>query len=405
MPLSRESDVMFCVDLPDSRVEVRGASWLEETDAGLLPHRLPQWTQVHYPDAFFRLNVIQPSGVRLRFTTAASTLTLHVAVSRTTVLLPTTTPDLIEASEAVAEPAAPEPFDLVIDGELIASATAPQAGVMVLDFEAGTVVDEPGPTTPVSFDLPLADAPRTVEIWLPYREHVRLVALEADAEIVAAPVVSAPRWVHYGSSISHGAQAASPFGIWPAVAATAAGVDLVNLGFSGAACLDPFVARAIRDEPADVISLKVGINILNGDTFGRRMFRPLLHGFLDTIREGHPETPIVLASPIFCPIGETVPGPTGIDPNSPVTIFRTNGKPEDAALGKLHLRAMREIIASVVDDRRALGDENLHYVDGLDLYGQTDWTVLPMADLLHPDPPAQRLMGMRFAPILQALLP
>lgn len=395
---------MTTISLPDERVDIRGASFLEETPHGLLPHRLPQWTQVHYPDPFFRLNVIQPSGVRLRFTTAASSVTLHVAVSRTTVLLPSSTPDLIEAAEATAEPAPPERFDLVIDGELIASATAPQGGVMVLDFEAGTVVDEPGPTTPVAFDLPLVDAPQTVEIWLPYREHVRLVALEADAEILAPPGVTAPRWVHYGSSISHGAQAASPTGIWPVVAAQSAGLDLVNLGFSGAACLDPFVARSIRDQSADVISLKVGINILNGDTFGRRMFRPLLHGFLDTVREGHPETPIVMISPIFCPIAETVPGPTSIDPNSPVTVFRTTGKPEDVALGKLHLRAMREIIASVVADRRELGDENLHYVDGLDLYGQADWTVLPMADLLHPDPPAQRLMGERFAPILAQAL-
>lgn len=399
-----KTEGMSTISLPDERVDIRGAAWLEQTPQGLLPHRLPQWTQVHYPDAFFHLNVIQPSGVRLRFTTAASSLTLHVAVSRTSVLLPTTTPGLIEASEATAEPAAPERFDVVIDGEFIASSTAPQAGVMVLDFEAGTVVDEPGPITPVTFDLPLVDAPRTVEIWLPYREHVRLVALEADAEVVAPPLVSAPRWVHYGSSISHGAQAASPSGIWPAVAAQAAGVDLVNLGFSGAACLDPFVARAIRDQSADVISLKVGINILNGDTFGRRMFRPLLHGFLDTVREGHPETPIVMVSPIFSPIAETVPGPTSIDPTMPVTVFRTTGKPEDVALGKLHLREMRQIIASVVADRQALGDANLHYVDGLDLYGQTDWPVLPMADLLHPDPPAQRLMGERFAPILAQVL-
>ncbi|MEU4761001.1 SbcC/MukB-like Walker B domain-containing protein, partial [Micromonospora tulbaghiae] len=34
---------------------------------------------------------------------------------------------------------------------------------------------------------------------------------------------------------------------WPAIAATLAGVELVNLGFSGSALLDPFTARAIRE--------------------------------------------------------------------------------------------------------------------------------------------------------------
>jgi hypothetical protein len=39
-----------------------------------------------------------------------------------------------------------------------------------------------------------------------------------------------------------------------------AGVDLVNLGLAGSALLDPFTARTMRDTPADLVSVKIGIN-------------------------------------------------------------------------------------------------------------------------------------------------
>ena len=79
--------------------------------------------------------------------------------------------------------------------------------------------------------------------------------------------------------------------------------------------LDQFVARTMRDLPSDLISIKVGINVVNGDTLRQRTFGPALHGFLDTIREGQPDTPILLVSPIFCPSAEDKPGPTVMGPD------------------------------------------------------------------------------------------
>jgi hypothetical protein len=46
------------------------------------------------------------------------------------------------------------------------------------------------------------------------------------------------------------------------VAASRAGVDVVNLGLAGNAMLDPYVARTMRDLPADLISVKTGVNIV-----------------------------------------------------------------------------------------------------------------------------------------------
>lgn len=379
------------VPLPDARVEVRGAAWLEPTADGLLPHRLPAWTRAQFPDDFVAMCDEQPSGVRLRLRTAARRLVLHVRTWRVATL-------------PHAEPAPAERFEALVGGRVVASAVCEASGLLTFDPGSATTSLGPAPAGTVTFTLPDAGGtPADVEVWLPYRERVALVAVEADAPVLPPAPVDAPRWVHHGSSISHGANADVPTGTWPAVAARSAGFDLVNLGLSGNAVLDPFVARAVRDQAADVISLKLGINVVNHDLMRRRAFVPAVHGFLDTVREGHPTTPLVVVSPVLCPLVEDAPGPTSIDPDAPVTTFRTAGRAEEVAEGKLSLRVIRAELAALVATRRAAGDTALTYVDGRDLYGEADAAELPMADLLHPDAAAQRCMGERFAQVLAAV--
>ena len=55
-------------------------------------------------------------------------------------------------------------------------------------------------------------------------------------------------------------------------------LDVTNLGFAANAHLDPFTARAMRDSDADLFSLKIGINVVGGDTMKRRTFVPAVHG-------------------------------------------------------------------------------------------------------------------------------
>ena len=69
-------------------------------------------------------------------------------------------------------------------------------------FTAGT------PGTVRFDDLPAGD--KDVEIWLPHNETTELVALRTDAPVEPAPASDRPVWVHHGSSISHGSNAASP---------------------------------------------------------------------------------------------------------------------------------------------------------------------------------------------------
>ncbi len=204
--------------------------------------------------------------------------------------------------------------------------------------------------------------------------------------------------MHHGSSISHGSNAAAPTEIWPVVAARAAGVQLQNLGFGGSAMVDPFLARVIRDRDADLISVKLGINVVNADAMRARAFVPAVHGFLDTIREGHPDTPLLVVSPIFSGIHEKTPGPGAFDPESlrsGSARFVATGSPAEVARGALTLEVIRDLLASVVAARA--DDPALHYLDGLSLYGADEAVTHPLPDGLHPDTATHRLIGERFA--------
>jgi hypothetical protein len=223
------------------------------------------------------------------------------------------------------------------------------------------------------------------------------VALRTDAPVQPAPERDRPVWLHHGSSISHGSDAASPSTTWPALAASLGGVELVNLGFGGSALLDPFTARAMRDTPADVISVKIGINLVNTDLMRLRAFGPAVHGFLDTIREGHPTTPLLVVSPLLCPIHEDTPGPAAPDfagLSQGKLSFLATGDPTDRT--RLTLRVIRDELARITAARSAT-DPHLHHLDGRELYGEADFAELPLPDQLHPDAATHHRIGERFA--------
>ena len=209
---------------------------------------------------------------------------------------------------------------------------------------------------------------------------LRELRLDDDATIETPPPSDRRRWVHYGSSISHCMEADHPTGTWPAVAARAAGVDLYSLGLAGQCQLDQFAARTIRDLPADLISLKLGINVVNADSMRERAFVPAVHGLLDTIRDGHPDTPIVVISPIICPAAEDHPGPTLPNEDGRFDVVE---RPEELTVGALSLTRIRELLAIVVAQRRGAGDSNLHCLHGHELFGAADVDDLP--DGLHPE--------------------
>jgi hypothetical protein len=363
---------------------MRGALDLEHTAHGVLPHRLPARARAQCADGQLAMAESQPSGVRLVFRTQATVVELDT--------LPT---------KRVYVGAPPRPdgvYDLLVDGRLAGRAGVTGGNTLTIDLTTGSAKSEPGPVGTLRFtDLP--EGAKDVEIWLPHNETTELVALRTDAPVEPVRDRGRKVWLHHGSSISHGSDAAGPTATWPALAASLAGVELINLGLGGSALLDPFTARALRDTPADLISVKIGINLVNADLMRLRAFAPAVHGFLDTIREGRPTTPLLVVSPILCPIHEDTPGPSAPDLTDLGTgqlRFRAMGNPAEVASGKLTLGVIRDELARIVE-QRAAEDPNLHYLDGRDLYGEADSAELPLPDQLHPDAATHRRIGERFA--------
>ncbi len=219
--------------------------------------------------------------------------------------------------------------------------------------------------------LPAGD--KLIELWLPQTAEFRLRALElAENATVAAFEDARPRWITYGSSISHCADAESPSQTWPAIVARQNDLNLTCLGYGGNCHLDPMIARMMRDLPADLLSMKVGINVYGHASLSPRTFRGAIISFVRTVRDRHPDTPFAVASSIVAPVRETTPNAVGFT-----------------------MQAMREEVAEAVAALRARGDRAVHYVDGLKLLGENLRHYLP--DDVHPNAEGYRALARNFS--------
>ncbi len=375
---------MRAIDLRagDPRVRLAGISDLTPMERGALTERLPAWARAQLADPAIGFVSSMPSGGRLEFVTDSTTIELEAVFTR------------LEYAGITPHTAT---IDLVIDGSVVASE-------VLVDTD---LIRFPDPTS-MEFDMVHLDPSvvrfdglpvgrKHVEIWLAQNATTMLreLRLDGDATIEAPPTPEHSRrrrWVHYGSSISHCMEAECPTGTWPAVVARSCDLDLYSLGLAGQCHLDQFAARTIRDLPADLISLKLGINVINADSMRERAFVPAVHGLLDTIRDGHPATPLVVISPIICPAAEDHPGPTL--PNASGR-FDVVERPDELMVGALSLSRVRTLLERVVTQRQAAGDRHLHYLHGHELFGADD--VDDLHDGLHPNSAGYQRMGERFA--------
>ena len=369
---------MFDYPISESPVEIVGAfDFDKDAEGWITPRRLPDWTRVQFADVGIDRSVKFPSGVRLRFKTSADQVTIKVRVSKLVVT-------------GVLEEKRPASFDLLIDGVEKSTITAERGNVLRLTETAPAVFAEtlePGESDILLFDG-LGDDEKEIEIWLPTTAIVEIASISASREILPAHSQGKKKWVHYGSSISQCSEAIRPMDAWPIRAAQLLKLDLFNFGLSGECQLDGFTARTIADTPADFISLKLGINIVNADSMRERAFIPAVHNLLDAIREKQPITPILLISPVWCPFHEDMPGPTIMDGNR----FCSRERPLEFAVGVLTLTRIRTILEEIVRKR---ADDHMHFMSGLDLFNSGDSEHMP--DDLHPDSFGYRLMGERFA--------
>ncbi|MDJ0394160.1 SGNH/GDSL hydrolase family protein [Rhodococcus sp. G-MC3] len=376
-------------DFPVATEFFAGALHITSTADGMQPMRLPQWALDQVDDSRLTMAATQPSGVRLVLRTTATVVEVDVLPTR--VIYPGTPPRPVGI------------FDLLVDGAPVSQTSADRSNTVSIDIATGATTRTAGQPSTLRFDG-LPDRDKTVELWLPHNEMVCVVAIRADAPVTPGRPEPRRSWLHYGSSISQGSNASSPSATWAALASRTAGVELTNLGFSGSALLDPCIARVLRNSPADFISVKIGINLVNTDVMRLRAFGPAVHGFLDTVRDGHPETPLLVISPLYCPIHEDTPGPGAFDIDalrSGTVRFVATGDATELEAGRLTLRSIRAELKKIVEQRK-VRDAALHYLDGLDLYGQADFADFPLPDALHPDENGHRRIAEHFTSIVFA---
>ncbi|MFJ9695356.1 SGNH/GDSL hydrolase family protein [Kitasatospora sp. NPDC101183] len=233
---------------------------------------------------------------------------------------------------------------------------------------------------PVSGPILLPGRPVDVEVWLPHLGRARLGPLGLRGHRSVEPLArTGTRWVAYGSSLTHAMFPHGPSEAWPSLLAARCGWRLRNLGFAGEAYLDQAVARVVRETPADLITLEIGTNAYIKNTHTARSWGSAVCGFVETVRDGQPDTPIVVVAALPWVEREAVVNTAGIT-----------------------LEGLRELTGEAVRVLQRLGDGRLHLVDGRQVL-PVDQADEVYADGLHPTPDGEHDLADRFARILGAI--
>jgi lysophospholipase L1-like esterase len=192
------------------------------------------------------------------------------------------------------------------------------------------------------------------------------------ADITPAP--AGPRWLCYGDSIAEGWCVTSPELAWPAVAARAHGLDVVNLGYAGSSRGEIPSAEELAELDADVISIAHGTNCWTRTPHSTELFAVNLGVFLDIVRQGHPDTPVVAISPITRPDAESTENRLGMT-----------------------LADLRAAFETVVQGRIDDGDRALSLVEGLPIVAPDQLT-----DDIHPGDEGHAAMAAVIGPAIAA---
>jgi len=246
-------------------------------------------------------------------------------------------------------PGAGTTFTLVSGGETVAEQVA-RVGPGTARFDLGTI-DGRDPAEPLL-------------VYLPEGMQPTVTAVRAFGGAIE-PAPPQPRWLAYGDSIVEGWVASGPIGAWPAVAGRDFGLDVVNLGYAGAARGEIVSAEQLAALDAAVISVSHGTNCWTRIPFSVDLFRAQTRAFLDVIREGHPATPIVVTSPVLRPDAEATPNRLGAT-----------------------LDDLRIVMEEVARERIADGDGALSLVEGRDLLQPAH-----LPDGVHPGDEGHRILA------------
>ncbi|MFE9254835.1 GDSL-type esterase/lipase family protein [Streptomyces sp. NPDC006879] len=231
---------------------------------------------------------------------------------------------------------------------------------------------DPAGQASVRIDLPPGRGPYIVHP--PQARSPQLLGVRAVGGALA-PAPRGPRWVVHGDSITEGWWSTRPAHGWTAVAGRALGWDTVNLGYAGGARGELALAEQLARLPADVLTLAWGTNCWSQSPSSAGLMYETTRAFLEIVRQGHPDTPLLVLSPLLRPEAEDTPNRLG------------------AGLG-----ALRDAMERAVNDRAATGDRALALLPGRDLLEPDH-----LADGLHPNDAGHAVLGKSVTDALRTL--
>jgi lysophospholipase L1-like esterase len=304
---------------------------------------------------------------------------------------------LADATRIVPSVAAKLPVDTVGAGRVPAGvhlAMVGDASSVILTVRPGEATSAPAPTVAdvftawsgdrvvarvpaaqeVVIDLPPRSAHDVVSIYLPEPSGgvvVSMVALGGDLR--PAPV--GRRWVAYGDSITQGWSVSDVGLAWPSLVARRMGLDLVNLAFAGSARGELPAAVQVSGSGADLVTLSFGTNCWSSIPTDERHIAETMRLFLAVVREGLPDVPVVVVSPIVRPAAESTPNRFG------------------ATLHDLRVALEKAVTVSAQTDGR------LVLVPGRDLVDAAD-----LVDGVHPGDAGQAAMARTLAGVIDSTL-
>ncbi len=290
---------------PDDRFTINGLPWFNEDKPVL--RRLPARLKDTFRPPVWGL-AQSPSGGRIRFKTDSKIVGI-VAQSPNN--------SMMHHMTIIGESG----FDLYSDGEYIGSAWPERTNSIVKEWSLGR-------------ERKLRD----ITIYLPLYKGVTVqeIVLEKGAKLEAPGTFALPKpVVYYGSSITQGGCASNPGTSCQAYVSRWLNVDFVNLGFSGNGMGEPAVAQAISEIDAACFVL---------DYWGNPkpdVYKQTMPGFVDILRKKYPTTPIIICSPYY-------------------TTGETTGGGGDSV-------EKRKIASEFVAARKQAGDQNIYYVNGLEM--------------------------------------
>jgi hypothetical protein len=299
------------IKLTDERIVVSGVPWFKENKGTFL--RLP----LRLKDSFREKLWDQArctSGARIRFRT--NSLTVEV--------IGTVVPRIMYDMPMTGSCG----LDIYVDGVYVGNAVPDAAGKIVNLRKVGPWII--GRTREM----------RDVTIYLPLYSEAKIdeIRLDQSARIEPPLPFAVPRpVVFYGSSITMGGCAGNPGVTYPAILSRWMNIDFVNLGFSGQGLGDESVAKAVTEIDAAAVVLDYWASP-NVEEFVRTLPR-----FVGVLRAKWPALPIFVTGPYYEPITDYL------------------------GAGEAETTRKRAFALEFVKERRAAGDVNLSYIDGMDM--------------------------------------